>query len=1064
MNTKLIYLMGSKNIKKLLLTCFLLFGAFSAYSQVKNTFDVRYENELRGDITFIANNIVNRKTEGYETGKGKNKVWVPGKDPNDPYNDTGSSSEYNDDLNMQYIDIDGDSSTFSSSSAILTVPNPDCAKVRYAGLYWSAVYKETTRTGFDQLKFKIPGGAYQDLTADEILFDGAGDADFDYYSPYACYKDVTSIVVGMADPNGEYFAANIRASSGSSISGGVSGGWKMVVVYEDPNLPGKYITTFDGYAGIKSGQTVDIPFNGFTTLPAPFPVNAQLGVAALEGDNRISGDGLSIKANSNLTFTPLGNTVNPTTNFFNSNITDANAIVTTRNPNSVNTLGWDVDYFSINNPLNGVIPNNETGAVFRASSSQDKYDIFFTSFDVEIIEPIINLTKTVEDIAGNDITGQGVNLGQTLDYVLTFQNVGNDSADNYTIKDVLPINVTLDETNFTLPTGVTYTYDEPTRTVLFSIPNALVEKNDPSYAIRMRVKVAENCYDFIDACSDLIQNLAYSTYSGVLNSNIISDDPSVTDFDNCGFVTPGATNFLLDDLADCNFIRNVKLCGDQALLDAGDGFDDYIWYKDENGNQELDAADTLITDGDSDNDPSTFVVSAIGTYIVDKIVADPCKGFKEILVVERFGATQTNPIVDFFNNSNNDADPTNDVQGEIVNCSIDGSPLPKIFLCGVNDTQLIQVNIADAQNMQWEQLVEGSCTDSGDDCGNKNATCTWNQVSTGSSYTANSPGKFRLVVNYQNGCFSRFYFNVFQNNLDVQYNANDIICNTPGNITITNLGLGYGYQLYDVANNTIVVPYSANNGPSFNISTNGAYRVGITQLDNTTGEPIDGSCEFTTPDIGIRNRNFQVNTTTTAATCSSLGSINIQALNVEANYEYEIRVDDGSNGGNGTLLDNETAQPDNNFTFQNLNAGNYIIRVRTDHGCFLEKKVTVLSEGNLTLTARISQHISCREGNIQMDSGGGKTPHTYAIWSYVDESGTTVTSFPNVAAIPPGNFQSSQIFDILDPGNYTFVVVDRNNCYSFSNTVTINLVPEVVFTTSTTDESCFGTEIGRAHV
>jgi len=1052
--------MGSKNTKKLLLTCFLLLGFFSAYSQVKNNFDVRYENELRGDITFIANNIVNRQADGYWQGKGKNRVWVPAVGPNDPYNDTGSSSEYNDDLDMQYIDIDGDASTFSSSSAILTVPNPDCAIVRYAGLYWSAVFSASNRTGFDQLKFKIPGGTYQDLTADEILFDGAGDADFGYYSPYACYKDVTSIVAGMADPNGEYFAANIRASSGSSISGGVSGGWKMVVVYEDPNLPGKYITTFDGYAGIKSGETVDIPVNGFTTLPAPFPVIAQLGVGTLEGDNRIGGDGLSIKANSNLTYTALGNTVNPTNNFFNSNITRANAIVMDRNPNSINTLGWDVDFFNINNPLNGVIPNNETGATLRASSSQDKYDIFFTSFDVEIIEPIINLTKTVEDIAGNDITGQGVNLGQTLDYVLTFQNVGNDDGDSYTIKDILPVNVTLDESNFTLPAGVTYTYDEPSRTVLFSIPNALVEKNDPSYAIRMRVKVAENCFDFVDACSDLIQNLAYSTYRGVLNSNQISDDPSVTDFDNCGFVIPGATNFLLDDLADCNFIRTVKLCGDQALLDAGDGFDDYIWYKDENGNQELDAADTLITDGDSDNDPSTFVVSTIGTYIVDKIVADPCKGFKEILVVERFGATQTNPIVDFFNNSNNDADPTNDVQGEIVSCSVDGSPLPKIFLCGVNDTQLIQVNIADAQSMVWEQLVEGSCTDSGDDCGNKNATCTWNQVSIGPSFTANSAGKFRLVVNYQNGCFSRFYFNVFQNNLDIQYNANDIICNTPGNITITNLGLGYGYQLYDVANGTIVVPYSANNGPSFDISTNGAYRVGITQLDNTTGEPIDGSCEFTTPDIGIRNRNFQLNITTTAATCSTLGSINIQAMNVEANYEYEIRIDDGSNGGNGTLLDNETAQPDNNYTFQNLNAGNYIIRVRTDDGCFLEEKVTVLSEADLDLTARISQHISCKEGNILMDSSGGKTPHTYAIWSYVDEGGNTVTSYPNVTSIPPGNFQTSQIFDILDPGDYTFVVVDRNNCYSFSNTVTINLVPAVEFTTSVTDESCFGAEDG----
>ncbi|PXX27855.1 SprB repeat-containing protein, partial [Arenibacter sp. ARW7G5Y1] len=1064
--------MGSKNTKKLLLAYFLLLGFFSAYSQVKNNFDVRYENELRGDITFIANNIVNRHVDGYNrrewvrTGRWSGywrDVWVPAITTDEPYDATGNSSDYNDDLDMQYIDIDGDPTTFSSSSAVLTVPNPDCAKVRYAGLYWSAVFKEDDRTGFDQLKFKIPGGAYQDLTADEILFDGAGDADFGYYSPYACYKDVTAIVSGMANPNGEYFAANIRASSGSSISGGVSGGWKMVVVYEDPNLPGKYITTFDGYAGIKSGETVDIPVNGFTTLPAPFPVIAQLGVATLEGDNRISGDGLSFKANSNPSFTALGNTVNPTNNFFNSNITRANAIVTDRTPNSINTLGWDVDFFNINNPLNGVIPNNETGAVFRASSSQDKYDIFFTSFDVEIIEPIINLIKRVEDIAGNDITGQGVNLGQTLDYVLEFQNVGNDSADNYTIKDVLPVNVTLDEGSFTLPTGVTYTFDPSTRTVLFNIPNNLVEKNDPQYAIRMRVKVAENCYDFIDACSDLIQNLAYSTYRGVLNSNQISDDPSVTDFDNCGFVTPGATNFLLDDLEDCNFTRTVQLCGDQVLLDAGNGFDEYIWYKDENGNQELDASDTLITDGDSDNDPSTFMVNAVGTYIVDKIVADPCKGFKEILVVERFGTTQTNPIVDFFNNSNNDADPTNDVQGEIVNCSVDGSPLPKIFLCGVNDTQLIQVNITDAQSMVWEQLVEGSCTDAGDDCGNKNATCTWNQVATGSSFTANAAGKFRLVINYQNGCFSRFYFNVFQNNLDVQYNANDIICTTPGNITITNLGLGYGYQLYDVANNTIVVPYSANNGPSFTINTNGAYRVGIMQLDNNTGEPIDGSCEFSTPDIGIRDRDFRVDITSTPANCNDLGNINLQALNVEANYEYEIRIDDGSNGGQGTLLDNETAQPDNNHTFENLNPGDYIIITRTDDGCLDSQNVTVTRIPDPSLTATTTANIGCEDGIITLTTTGGfpNPAYNYAIWS---KNG--VPLYASVAAIPPSAYQNDAnfTFSVGEEGDYGFVVVDGNNCIAFSNIATITIAPSVEYTTTITDESCFGADDGSISV
>ncbi len=1008
-------------------TCLLLF-AYTGISQVKNDFDVRYENELRGDLTFIANNIVNRD-EG-------------GDDPEDPYNSTGRSSEYNDRLNMQYIDIDGDPSTFSSSSATLAVPDSNCSLVRYAGLYWSAVYRDNNRSSdFDEVKFRVPGGSYVDLTADEILFDGDGDSDFGSYAPYACYKDVTSIITGLANPDGEYFVANVRASSGDNVQGGVSGGWSLVVVYENPTLPGKYITTFDGYAGIKSGETVDIPFSGFTTLPAPFPVNAKLGVAALEGDNRISGDQLAIRADSNASFTTLSNTANPSNNFFNSNITDEGVIQTNRNPNSVNTLGWDVDLFTIPNPSQSVIPNSETGATLRASSSQDKYDIFFTSLDVEIIEPLMNLAKTVEDIGGNDITGQGVNLGQYLDYVLTFQNVGNDDAVNYTIRDVLPINVVLDESSISMPTGVTYSYNPATRTVLFTIPDGMIEEGDPPATIRMRVQVAENCFDFVDACTDIIQNLAYSTYQGAINSAQITDDPSVSEFNGCGFGTPGATNFLLDDLSACNFSRTVQLCGEDVLLDAGDNFDNYIWYFDENGNNQIDiGTDTVITDGDSDNDPSTILVSDIGTYIVDKQVADPCKDFQEIITVELFGSVQSNPITALINDSSNTID------GDIQICPNDGSELPEIFLCGLNDTELLQINIPDAISIDWEQLDESSCGASVDGCANTNSGCTWNTVDTGNDFMASDTGQYRLVINYQNGCFSRFYFNIYKNPLDPQYTSSDIICDTPGNITVTNMPLTYEFQLVDQSTGNVLAPYNSN--PSFDIANNGAYMVEMRQQGVTDG------CVFILDNIGILERDFQVDVVPQDTDCNGLGEIAISVLNVEAQYYYEI-----SSGG--TVVDTYGPSIDNNYTFENLNDGVYDVTVTTDDGCDYTEQVTINDLTDLELSARVSQHITCKEGNILMESTGGKTPHTYAIWSYIDDNGVTQISYPSVNDIPASAYQTSQIFDILDPGQYTFVVVDRNNCHDISNTVTIEFRPAADFDpTTVTDVLCYGDATG----
>ncbi|MBR9855219.1 MAG: DUF11 domain-containing protein, partial [Algicola sp.] len=1008
-------------------TCLLLF-AYTGFSQVKNNFDVRYENRLKGDLTFIANNIVNR-----DSGS---------RDPEDPYNVTGSSSSYNDNLNMQYIDIDGDPSTFSSSSATLAVPDSDCSQVRYAGLYWSAVYRDSNRSSaFDQIKFRVPGSAYVDITADEILFDGNGDSDFGSYAPYACYKDVTSMLTGIANPDGEYFVANVRASSGDNVQGGVSGGWSLVVVYENPTYPGKYITTFDGYAGIKSGETVDIPFSGFTTLPSPFPVNAKLGVAALEGDNRITGDRLSIRADSNGSFTTLSNTANPSNNFFNSNITNEGVIQTNRNPNSINTLGWDVDLFTIPNPSRSVIPNGETGATLRASSSQDKYDIFFTSLDVEIIEPSINLAKTVEDIGGNDITGLGVHLGQYLDYVLTFQNVGNDDATNYTIRDVLPINVTLDESSISMPSGVTYTYDPATRTIIFTIPDNIVEEGDPRAAIRMRVQVAENCFDFIDACTDIIQNLAYSTYRGELNSNQITDDPSVYDFDGCGFGSPGATNFLLDDLSACNFSRTVQLCGEDVLLDAGDNFDNYIWYRDENGNNTIDVGiDTVITDSDSDADPSTMLVTQIGTYIVDKQVADPCKDFQEIITVELFGSVQSNPITALIN------DPTNTIDGAIEICPNDGSELPEIFLCGLNDTELLQINIPDAIRIDWEQLDESSCAASVDGCANTNSGCSWNLVHSGNDFLASDTGQYRLVIQYEDGCFSRFYFNIYKNPLDPQYTSSDIICDTDGNITVTNMPLNYEFQLVNQATGTVVAPYQTS--PSFDIATNGAYMVEMRQQGVTDG------CVFVLGNIGILARDFQVDITTQNTNCTGLGAISISVLDVEPQYYYEIST-------GGTVVDTHGPSTDNNYTFDGLNGGVYDVAVTTDDGCVYNEQVTILDEANLELTARVSQHITCKEGNILMESTGGKTPHLYAIWSYVDDGGVTQISYPSVTDIPASEFQTSQIFDIYDPGQYTFVVVDRYDCYDISNTVTIEFRPAADFDpTTVTDVLCYGDATG----
>ncbi len=987
-----------------LFSCFYLLGT-NLHAQVAVPFTVRFQQNLKGDMTLISNNIVNRQ-DATNT-------------PNTAYNLLGNSSEFNDNLNMRYIDIDGDASTFSSSSATLSIPNNGCNKIVYAGLYWSATYRynngfSTTNgdgdnireNNFNQIKLKLPGGAYQDITG-QIIFDGFTNANFISNSPYACYADITNLVSGLSNPEGEYTVANIKATQGFISGGGVSGGWTIFFVYENPTLTGKYITSYDGFAGVRAniGQ-VDINYSGFTTLPAPFPVRARLASAALEGDNRITGDQLLIRANSNTVFTPLSNTLNTANNFFNSRITLNDTDFNLRTPNSLNTLGYDGDIIAINNPLNSVLPNNETQATLRITSNQDAYFMFFNALNVEIIEPEIKLVKNVQDIAGNDIAGADVNLGQFLDYVITFQNIGNDDATNATIRDILPINTSFISADLSGAPGVTFTHNPVTDELVFTLPDNLLEIGDPIYTIRIRVQVATTCSELEDACSNLIQNQAYTTYQGVLNTNVISDDPSFAGLDSCGFGQPGPANFLVD-IDDCIFTTNEILCGSSIQLTAANGYESYTWTN---------SAGTVI--GTS----QTITVSSVGTYTVVNVPTPPCIGITQTFNVTLFGATQANPIIPF-------AD-------EVVTCPNDGEQLPLIFLCGVNDSRLIQTGINDAVSIVWEVLNENSCPAVGiADCANKNPSCTWNQVGTGANFNATTSGQYRVTINYQNGCFTRYYFNVFTNLLDIQYTATNIICNSQGSIQITNLPANYEYQLINQTTNTILVPYQ--NSPNFTITQSGIYFVQVRQQGVTDG------CVFEVRNIGIQQNTFSVNVIPQNANCNGFGSLRVQALNAAPQYTFSIT---------GPVTISSGLVTDNDYTFQNLNPGTYTVTVTTDDGCTSTQNVTIINQSTITLTAVISQHITCNEGNIQVNAGGGQPPYTYAIYSY-----NGVLQNPTSS-----DFQTSVIFDIPfgQQGTYQFIVVDRNNCTALSNPVTINLVPNVVFTTSVQNVTCAGASNG----
>lgn len=375
-----------KNSFILLLTLGLSLG----YSQTsKSTFKPRFQKEIHGDVVILANNITNRSDYSNSA--------------NVPYYNHTSAAMLNDDFFMEYIDIDEDQSTFSSSSAELFFDTNSSKKIVYAGLYWAGTYKynsgeqpkedkfvavDAARENINSVKIKLPNQAEYTSISGTVIFDGLTSPEFKEEAPYVVYADITDQVAELSNPSGVYTLANIRATQGT-LKGGVASGWQIFVVYEDHSKPKKNIITYDGFSEIASAS-INLSFVGFQTVPQG-PVKAQIALAALDGDYKVAGDKVAIKTASTKDFMPLTNKIRKPDNFFNSSITVDNKHAVNRFPDSKNTLGFDSCLTTIPNENNAVLGNNSAEISVKIESDSDKCYVFFTSFivDESIAEPVI---------------------------------------------------------------------------------------------------------------------------------------------------------------------------------------------------------------------------------------------------------------------------------------------------------------------------------------------------------------------------------------------------------------------------------------------------------------------------------------------------------------------------------------------------------------------------------------------------------------------------------------------------------------------------------------------------
>ena len=350
---------------------------------------------------------------------------------------------------MIYVDRDNDQNTLNSSSASLTLSNENgaqakCSKIIYAGLYWTGRSKADnnpfTSGGIklDKTKVKLKGpssSSYTEVTANsaDISYPTGGtNSDI-----FVAYSEVTDYV--RTNGVGDYFVGNIALIEGSNTPQGWSGGWGMIIVYENSQMNKRDITILDGYAFINFNQDANLPVSGFNTV-ATGNVGMKLGLIASEGDVSYTDDYFEIQKKSDGQYTRLRNEAGATNNFFNSAIqTGGN----TRDPSFKNNTGLDIKMFDIPNDNNAVIGNNQQSVNFRYGTSSDRYVIFAIAMSVDAYVPDPEGLITTQSLNNTTVSNiSSVVPGDEIGMKINIYNKGTEAINNFKI--TVPIPYTLD--------------------------------------------------------------------------------------------------------------------------------------------------------------------------------------------------------------------------------------------------------------------------------------------------------------------------------------------------------------------------------------------------------------------------------------------------------------------------------------------------------------------------------------------------------------------------------------------------------------------------------------------
>lgn len=394
---------------------------FRSYAKV-------YSDNIKGGATIFGNTLTHivRSNGSADTAKMNNNRA------------DGNSSYGNDNSNIAYVDVDGNTGngagTRNSSTADLALP-AGTNTIKLARLYWGARVRkgdfDITLAANKKVKIRYgTTGAYTEYSG-QVDKNTAGSGN-NAVSQYQAYADITSFI--QTNGTGTYSVGNVAASVGSTSSGGNYAGWCIVVVYENLDVPYNSVRLYDGFEQVYAGGDSLVSTVTLTGLNVPSGAlnerDAKMGAMVWEGDANLREDYLKING------TNFYNGLNAIDNPWNGTITDTGVHVSTKRPNYTNQMGLDIDQFYVGAGY-GIQPGDTTVRLEFGTEADQYFPGLFT-FVIKTKDPSVLLDKFVKDENFNKVA----EANEVLTYKLRGRNIGVGNANYCVVTDTLPAGIT----------------------------------------------------------------------------------------------------------------------------------------------------------------------------------------------------------------------------------------------------------------------------------------------------------------------------------------------------------------------------------------------------------------------------------------------------------------------------------------------------------------------------------------------------------------------------------------------------------------------------------------------